>query len=372
MMNEATYIAGIGASAGGLEAITQLVRHLRPELPCAFVILQHHSPNHRSMMVEILSRETQLQVKQVEDGELPMAGVIYVVPSNSNAFIREGKIHLVAATPEVVPKPSINHFLISLATEEGESAIGIILSGTGSDGMSGLRAIQEAGGYTFAQKPETAKYDGMPRSAIEAGVVDHVLSPEDIANGLPALFESALTASETGFRPELIDRLLGLVKGRLNSDFSGYKAGTLMRRIRRREIATGCNDLGTYLEWVESHPEELDRLAKDILISVTSFFRDKEAFEALEEVVRRICKEKQPGSEIRVWVAGCASGEEAYSIAMLFANCLAENLPEYRIQIFATDLDEDALNVARRGIYPAAAMHDIGDRDLNRYFRPVD
>ncbi len=371
-MNEAIYIAGIGASAGGLEAITQLVRYLRPELPCAFVILQHHSPNHRSMMVEILSRETQLAVKEAEDGELPLSGVIYVVPSNSNAFIRERRIHLVAATPEVVPKPSINHFLVSLAAEEAESAIGIVLSGTGSDGMAGLRAIQEAGGYTFAQKPETAKYDGMPRSAIEAGVVDHILAPEEIASRLPALIESALTVREAGFKPEFLDRLLGMVKSRLNSDFSGYKIGTLTRRIRRREVATGCSDLGAYLQWVESHPEELDRLAKDILISVTAFFRDREAFEALEEVVRRICKEKSPGSEIRVWVAGCASGEEAYSIAMLFANCLGEKISEYRIQIFATDLDEDALNVARRGVYPSSAMHEVPQRDLDRYFRPVD
>jgi two-component system CheB/CheR fusion protein len=364
------HIVGIGASAGGLEAITQLISHLRPDLPCAYVVLQHLSPTYRSMMVEILSRETPLKVCEAQHGEVPAAGTIYVVPANHNALIRDGRLQLVPAPPETVPKPSINEFFISLAAEEGESAIGIVLSGTGSDGTAGLRAIQAAGGITLAQAPETAKYEGMPRAAIDAGVVDHVLSPEAIAARLPELIAHTTVASDDA-PPDVLARLLALLKQKLQTDFSGYKVGTLMRRMRRREIATGCADLAAYLDYVEAHPEELEHLARDILISVTAFFRDREAFDALRRAVQEICQRKMPGAEIRVWVAGCASGEEAYSIALLFADVLGERLPQYRVQIFATDLDDEAIEVARRGVYPAAAMSEVPADLLERYFTPV-
>ena len=368
--NGKTYIVGIGASAGGLEAITQLVGLLKPDLPCAYVVLQHLSPSYRSMMVEILGRETSLAVREAAQGDVPQAGTIYVVPANANAMLKDGCLQLVAAGPEVVPKPSVNQFFISLAAEEGEAAIGIVLSGTGSDGTAGLRSIQAAGGFTLVQKPESAKYDGMPRAAIEAGVADHVLTPEEIAKRLPELL--VMPAQGGDLPPDLLDRLLSRLRDKLNFDFSGYKVGTLMRRIRRREIATGNHDLAAYLNWVETHPKELDLLARDILISVTAFFRDRDAFEALRGVVRDICVRKAPGSDVRVWVAGCASGEEAYSIAILFAEALGDRLPQYRVQIFATDLDEEALNVARRGIYPAASMSEVPPDLLERHFRPVN
>ena len=368
---EKSYIVGIGASAGGLEAITQLIGRLKPDLPCAYVVLQHLSPSYRSMMVEILGRETSLAVKEATQGELPQAGTIYVVPSNYNALLREGRLQLVAAPPEVVPKPSINQFLISLAAEEGEAAVGIVLSGTGSDGTAGLRAIQAAGGFTLVQKPETAKYDGMPRAAIEAGVADHALTPEEIAARLPTLLELPEQGPET-LPPDLLERLLARLREKLQFDFSGYKIGTLMRRVRRREIATGTPDLAAYLAWVEANPGELDFLARDILISVTAFFRDRDAFDVLRRAVQEICARKAPGSEVRVWVAGCASGEEAYSVAMLFADALGERLSQYRVQVFATDIDDEALNVARRGVYPAAAMSEIPPDQLERHFRPVN
>ncbi|WP_341744471.1 EAL domain-containing protein [Azonexus hydrophilus] len=364
-------IAGIGASAGGLEAITQLISHLKPDLPCAYVVLQHLSPSYRSMMVEILGRETPLHVKEMEQGDVPEAGVIYVVPANSNALIREGCFCLMTAAPEVVPKPSINQFLISLAAEEGDAAIGIVLSGTGSDGVAGLRAIQAAGGFTLAQRPDSAKYDGMPRAAIEAGVVDHVLTPEEIAAQIPRLLELPPAGSEVEPPPDLLQNLLVSLRDRLQFDFSGYKVGTLMRRIRRRQFATGGEDLAAYLRWVERHPEELELLARDILISVTAFFRDREAFAALRRVVGDIVARKASGSEIRVWVAGCATGEEAYSIAMLFADALGDKQEQYRVQIFATDVDDEALNVARRGVYPAASMSEVGPEQLDRYFKQI-
>lgn len=218
----AVSVAGIGASAGGLEAITQLIVHLKPGLPCAYVVLQHLSPTHRSMMVEILARETSLNVKEMAHGDVPEAGTIYVVPTNTNALFREGRFVLVSAQPEVVPKPSINQFLISLAAEEGESAIGIILSGTGSDGVAGLRAIQAAGGFTLAQKPETAKYDGMPRAAIEAGVVDQILSPEEIAHQFSRLLEVPKGQLVEGGSEDLLHHLLVGLRDRLQFDFSGW------------------------------------------------------------------------------------------------------------------------------------------------------
>jgi two-component system CheB/CheR fusion protein len=323
-------------------------------------------------MVEILSRDTVLRVKEAEQGDVPQRGVIYVVPSNFNALLRDGHITLVHASPQVVPKPSINQFLISLAAEEGEAAIGIVLSGTGTDGTAGLRAIQAAGGFTFAQTPETAKYDGMPRSAVDAGVADHVLSPEEIALHLPKLLTPSPLETEDLHSPALLDQLLRHLRESLNFDFSGYKTGTILRRIQRREVATGNADLAQYLAWVEENPQELELLARDILISVTAFFRDPDAFETLKRSITEICNRKKQSNEIRVWIAGCATGEEAYSIAMLFADALGTRLPECRVQIFATDIDDDALNIARRGVYPAASMTEVPPDMLNRYFRPIN
>ncbi len=366
------HVAGIGASAGGLEAITQLVGALKVDTRCAYVVLQHLSPSYRSMMVEILGRETPLRVKELEQGDVPEAGVIYVVPANSNALYKEGHLVLTAASPEVVPKPSINQFLISLASEEGESAIGVVLSGTGSDGTAGLRAIQAAGGFTLVQQPETAKYDGMPRAAIEAGVADHILPPDRIAKQISELLVHAQSDGDAEHPPaDLYQQLMLQLRERLKFDFSGYKTGTLLRRIRRREAATQSADLAEYLHFIEMHPDELEFLARDILISVTAFFRDRDAFAALNGALQEIVRKKVPGSEIRIWVAGCASGEEAYSIAILLAEALQEKLASHRIQIFATDVDEDALNVARRGVYPAASMTEIPEDLLRQYFRPV-
>ncbi|KAA0875916.1 EAL domain-containing protein [Nitrincola tapanii] len=363
-------LVGIGASAGGLEALTRLVTALAPASHLSFVILQHLSPSHRSMMAEILSRETTLDVVDLEDGTLPRAGVIYVVPSSFNAGLRNECLHLYPAEPERVPKPSINEFFISLAAEKGEAAIGIVLSGTGSDGTAGLRAIQAAGGITIAQTPESAKYRGMPESAIEAGVADFVMSPEEMAARLPALVPERQEDLEP-VAESTVKQLLNLLKERCQVDFSGYKAGTLARRIRRRVVATNHQETQAYLRWVESHPEELELLSRDILISVTSFFRDKEAFLALKEKIKEICEARREDEEIRVWVAGCASGEEAYSIAILFAEVLGERVMYQPVQIFATDIDEDALNTARRGLYPAAALAALVPERLQKFFRPV-
>ncbi len=364
-------VVGIGASAGGLEALGKLVGTLEPDWPLAYVVLQHLSPDHRSMLVDILSRDTALAVQEMVDGDTPRPGTVYVVPARSKALIREGRFRLVNADPEVVPKPSVNEFFISLAAEAGESAIGVVLSGTGSDGTAGLRAIQAAGGLTLAQAPDSAKYTGMPLSAIEAGVADHVLAPVELGQRLGA-FARMRPPGRDELPAELMERLVERVRRRRDIDFSGYKPSTLARRIRRRMVATGNTDVRRYADWVEAHPEELDRLARDILISVTAFFRDPEAFDALAETVRGICREKGEAGSIRVWVAGCATGEEAYSIGILFAEAQREQGLGQTIQVFATDIDEDALDTARRGLYPAAALQALPPDCIERYFHPAD
>jgi len=369
--NPTRYIVGIGASAGGLEAVTLLLSHLDISAPCAYVLLQHLSPTYRSMMVEILARETTLRVKEAESGEIPERGVVIVVPANHNAILKEGRLVLVPAGPEVVPKPSVNQFLISLASEEGESAVGVVLSGTGSDGTAGLRAIQSAGGFTFVQKPETAKYDGMPRAAIDAGVADRILPPDEIAAELGRLGDLRTAPLGGSSRStDSISEILGRLKDHTHIDFSGYKTGSILRRLERRLVATGTGSPESYLSYLDGTPEELDRLSRDILISVTAFFRDKPSFSLLTRIVREITNRKTPGSEIRVWVAGCATGEEAYSIAMLFADMLDGRISQFKIQIFATDIDENALSIARRGVYSAAAMSEVSSDQIRRYFRP--
>lgn len=363
-------VVGIGASAGGLEALSRFVSCVDPSTHLSFVILQHLSPSHKSMMAEILSRDTLLSVVELKDATTPEKATIYVVPSSFNASFKKGILHLQPAEPEVVPKPSINEFFISLAAEVGENAVGVVLSGTGSDGTAGLRSIQAAGGITIAQTPETAKYPGMPQSAIEASVADFVLSPEEIAERLPLLIP-AKTVDIDKVPDTSLNQLLTLLKKHCQVDFSGYKVGTLARRIRRRVVATGHQSTEDYLEWVDSNPDELDLLSRDILISVTAFFRDKEAFAVLREKIQDICNKRSVDEEIRVWVAGCASGEEAYSIAILFAETLGERVLTQPLQIFATDIDDEALNTARRGMYPSAALASLSQDRLKHFFRPM-
>jgi two-component system, chemotaxis family, CheB/CheR fusion protein len=368
------YIAGIGASAGGLEALTLLVGALPAGLNCTFAIVQHLSPHYRSMMVELIGRETAMRVKAVEDGEVPLPGVIYIGPPKWNLLLRNGVFALVEPRPDVAPKPSANLFLKSLADEKGEYAIGVVLSGTGSDGAVGIRAIKANGGMTFAQSPDTAKYASMPQAAINTVAVDYILPPHTIAHEIAQFVQRAPAAPATP--PDVTDtqrfgRLLLEVRRFTKIDFSGYKETTLWRRVRRRMATNRVDTLEEYLDLAVARPEELESLAKDILISVTSFFRDAEAFGRLEAHLKSILEEKPQGSELRVWVPGCATGEEAYTIAIILAELLGEGLRHLNIQIFATDIDVDALNMARRATFPSAALGELSAELVARYFMPV-
>ncbi|MDO9596835.1 MAG: chemotaxis protein CheB, partial [Azoarcus sp.] len=368
------YVVGIGASAGGLEALSALISVLPVDLGIPYVVIQHLSPTHRSMMVQLLGRETEMAVMDVTDGTVPEPNVVYVTPASHNVMLREGRFFLYDAPREAVPRPSVTTFFSSLAADKGEDAIGVILSGTGTDGASGLREIKASGGFTFAQNPDNAKYAGMPQAAIDTGCVDWVLSAEAIAHEI-ALIARSPGAVSIAVKPQTaataLKQLLMRVKHHTRIDFGGYKEGTLWRRIERRMVARHVMSLDDYLALVETDPDELDRLSKDILISVTAFFRDAEAFEALRKSLAAMLQPKQPGDEIRIWVAACATGEEAYSIAILLADILGPKLVHYRVQIFATDIDMNALAVARRGSYAESALADLPPAVVARHFTKV-
>ncbi|HAF45350.1 MAG TPA: PAS domain S-box protein [Gallionellaceae bacterium] len=368
------YLVGIGASAGGLEALSALIAALPTDLGISYVVLQHLSPTHRSMMAQLLGRETAMAVQEVENGIQPEPDTIYVAPASNNVKLKDGCFELIEGPREASPRPSVSMFLTSLAEEKIEDAIGVILSGTGSDGASGLRDIKAAGGYTFAQDPQTAKYTGMPQSAIDTGCVDWVLSPEEIAKEIAIIARSHGTVTVANKPPvgaTTLKKLLIKVKQQTRIDFSGYKEGTLWRRIERRMAACHVNDLDDYLTLVDNNPEELEHLGKDILISVTAFFRDPASFGALRAMLNSILQTKRPGDEIRIWVPACATGEEAYTLAIMLAETLGPNINQFRIQIFATDIDLNALAVARKGSYAESALADLEPGLAIRYFQKV-
>ena len=256
----ACYVVGVGASAGGLDALADFVSALPTGLPCVYVIAQHMAPTHRSLMAEILGRETSLPVQDIGDGVLPEPGMIYVVPAGHNVSFSKGCFKLSSPPPEVSPKPSINQMFQSMAKEFGELAVGIVLSGTGADGTRGLLAIKAGGGLTMAQVPETAKYDGMPRSAIEAQVVDRVLAPEHMGSDLERYTQSPgslVSVDALAYPREELDILFGLVQEHTRIDFSSYKLSTVQRRLQRRMVAANAPTLSDYLEFVKSKPAEL-------------------------------------------------------------------------------------------------------------------
>ena len=369
-VEERNFIVGIGASAGGLEALSDLIGRLPDDLGVPYIVVQHLSPTHRSMMVPLLSRETSMLVKDAEDGEVPLANVIYVTPANWNIIIKDGVMRLLVPGKTVLPKPSATALFNSLAEDKGENAIGVILSGTGSDGAAGIAAIKAAGGFTFAQNPESAKYNGMPQAAISTGCVEWVLTCQGIAEEIAAIARAHGLINRTPKQenaPATMKGLLQMVYKQSKIDFSGYKEATLLRRVERRMAATRLNNLAAYYDYCSKNSDELIKLSKDILISVTAFFRDRNSFEGLRKILAEIISEKQIGDEIRIWVPGCATGEEAYSIAILLSDLLSEKISDYRIQIFATDIDMGAMTVGRKGIYSETSLGEVSQETVTRY-----
>lgn len=368
---ERNFIVGIGASAGGLEALSDLISALPDDLGVPYIIVQHLSPTHRSMMVPLLARETSMLVKDAEDGETPLANVIYVTPANWNIILKDGVMRLLVPGKTILPKPSATALFNSMAEERGEDAIAVILSGTGSDGAAGIAAIKAAGGFTFAQDPEAAKYSGMPQAAISTGCVEWVLSCKGIAEEITAIARAhgvINRATKQENAPATMKGLLQMVYKHSKIDFSGYKEATLSRRVERRMAANRLSNLAAYFEYCSKNPEELNKLSKDILISVTAFFRDRNSFDGLRKSLAEIIAGKESGDEIRIWVPACATGEEAYSIGILLSDLLGGKISDYRIQIFATDIDMDAMAVARKGVYSESSLVEVSADTTARYF----
>ena len=368
----APVIVGIGASAGGLEALQAFVRSLKPGGQFTYVVAQHLSPHHRSMLMELLARETELPVVELTRAQLPQADTIYITPPNKHVEVSAGGLTVRTPKLKIGPQPSVDVFFASLALECGERAIGIVFSGTGSDGARGVQAIKAAGGITCAQD-DSAKYDGMPRAAMATGCVDLVLSPAEVGEELPLLLdqgERELLQDKSGFSPGTYEEIVSIIRTRTQIDFSDYRSSTILRRISRRMKMLRLETLEDYRDYLKSESPEADILTGELLIRVTSFFRDEPAFDKLNRIVEKIVRSNSNGGDIRAWVPGCATGEEAFSLAMLFLEAIRKSGSGARLQIFATDLDEKALALARRGVFPPSIGEQMKAGLLRRYFAP--
>ncbi len=367
------HVVGIASSAGGLEALSLLVQNLPTQAHAIYVVAQHMSPTHKSVLTSLISRETTLPIVELSGVIEPVPGTIYVTPPNSDVVYVEGKLKLCSPGGHTAsPKPSADRLFKSIAEACGENGVAIVLSGTGSDGSYGVQSIREAGGITIAQEPTSAKYDGMPASAIETGCTDLTLIPEQIGQHFekilahPRNLELLRPAID---QPSKLGELIGILFARTHVDFANYKENMLNRRISRRLAALGIDEYDRYVDYCRSNVDEVDALHRDLLISVTRFFRDPDQFKKLHEQMRRRIHDR-PSGQIRVWVAGCATGEEAYSIAIMIAEILGgiQELTKANVQIFATDIDQNAIDIARRGVYPISAAQDIPDKYLSEYF----
>ena len=375
-------IVGIGASAGGLEAYEAFFRQLPPDSGFAFVLVPHLDPDHASLLTEILQRSTAMPVVEAADHLTVAADTVYVIPPNRGMAIRNGQLCVsIPASPRGLRMP-IDAFLRSLADDQGDRAIGIVLSGTGTDGTLGLRAIHCVGGITLVQEPASAKFPGMPESAIGAGYATCVLPVADMASvllagaGQPALRQrSPATRAATGTTEATeateaeLDAVLKLLYAATGHDFSHYKKGTVGRRLARRMLQQQLCHVDEYLDYLGAHPDEARALFKDLLINVSSFFRDPEAFAVLgQQILPQLLADKPAGYVLRIWVAGCASGEEAYSIAIQVREFMDQTQQAFKVQIYGTDLDEESIAVARAGFYPPNIAADLTPQRLQRFF----
>ena len=368
-------IVGLGASAGGLEALEQFFRAVPAGIGMAFVVVQHLDPNHPSILTEILQRSSLLPVLEVQDQMQVEADHVYVIPPNRDLAILHRVLQLHEPIEARGHRLPIDGFLRSLAEDQAENSAGIILSGTGSDGTLGLRAIYGAGGLCLAQDIATARYDGMPSSAIAAGYVNRILVPDAMPQTLLETFRSAahLPAAVKRAPSSGLNRILMLLRATTGHDFSLYKISTVGRRIERRMTQHGIADADAYARYLKEHPAELQTMFRELLINVTSFFRDPLAFEVLKTtVLKDLLASKADGDGLRIWVAGCASGEEAYSIAILLRELMDEIHTDVKVQLYATDLDDDAITTARLGFYPVNIAQDLTPERLGRFFRRED
>ena len=377
-------IVGIGGSAGGFEAAMELLKHLPATTGMAFVVVQHLDPHHASRLASLLGRVTRMPVMEVSKRVKPEPNVVYVQPPNKCVVCQNGALNLVQRTERL--NLAIDQFFESLAEEQGSRAIGVVLSGSGSDGTAGLRAIKAAGGLTYAQDEQSAKFPSMPRHAMVSGSVDAALPPAEIAREICRIADHPyiqLPAKDGDAPPpailiaENIDelgRIFLTLRQHTGVDFANYKQSTLQRRIHRRMALHRIEDLGRYARLLRDDPKETRALFNDLLINVTRFFRDPRAFEALKKrfIPALMKTKKKRQAELRVWVPGCATGEEVYSLAICILEALGRSASTTRIQVFGTDLSEMAIDRARLGVYSSAIEKDLSDRRLRRFFKKLD
>ena len=370
-------VVGIGASAGGLAAFeaffTGMPEGKDPDM--AFVIVQHLAPDYHSILTEIIQRYTKMKVFEVEDGMTVKPSCIYIIPPNQNMALFNGILQLFDIPQSKGLNMPIDFFFKSLAKDQHEKAVCIILSGTGSDGTLGLRAVKGEGGLAIVQSPDTTEYDGMPESAIATGLVDYQLPPNEMAKQLISFVTHIKVISNKRKEPVLTNnenthkKIFLLIRNHTGHDFSKYKPSTIDRRIERRMAVHRVETMADYIKYLQVTPGEIHALFQDLLIGVTSFFRDEDAFNKLEEVIiPKLFEGKPAGSTIRVWCAGCSTGEEAYSMAILLQEHLEKIKESYQIQVFATDIDEHAINISRAGLYPSSIITDLTKDRIERFF----
>ncbi len=366
---EPKYIIAIGASAGGMEEINTFFEHT-PLDGVAYVIVQHLSPDFKSRMVELLSRHSQLAVKEAIQGIAVCTNVVYLIPNDKFMTIKNNRLYLTDKNKIRGPHLTINTFFNALAADNGKRAIGVILSGMGSDGSEGIKSIKEAGGMIIARDPEFSEFNSMPTNAIATDMVDFILEPEF----MPQAIESYVSHNEkilSGNKSDekTITDIIAYIREKLPFDFSDYKLTTILRRTKRRAASLNIYDLENYLAFLKDTPEELKALAKDFLISVTSFFRDADGFEVIQKtVLPQLLENLEPHDEIKLWIAGCATGEEAYSVAILLKELLKGKFRDTIVKIFATDIDAPALVYAGKGVYPPDKMKGVSSERLKKYF----
>jgi len=373
-------IVGIGASAGGLEALDIFLKNVPEDCGMAFVIVQHLDPTQRGILVQLLQRATTMQVAQVKDRMRVKPNRVYVIPPNKTLSILHGVLHLLDyLSPRGLRLP-IDFFFRALADDQQENSIGVILSGMGSDGTLGLRAIKEKAGVVFVQEPTSAKFDGMPRSAIDAGLADVIAPVEELPDKISAYLHHVPLITKTGHPDEYtgqsaLEKVVILLRGQTGHDFSLYKKSTIYRRIERRMGLQRIDKIADYVRFLQENAQEVEFIFHDLLIGVTSFFRDPEAWQQLKaEVLPALFAGCTSNQALRAWIPACSTGEEAYSLAILFKETLEELKPikHITLQIFATDLDQQAIDKAREGVFPANIAADVTAERLDRFFVKVD
>ena len=380
-INNRFFVVGIGASAGGLRALEEFFENMPTDSGAAFVVIQHLSPDFKSLMKELLERRTPMAIYRVTDGMVLDANSVYLIPPGKNLVLENNQLRLLEQ--EERNRHGLNFpidiFLESLARNYADRAVGVILSGTGSDGTNGLRAINESGGFALVQDPASAEFDGMPRTAIATGIVDRVLAPQALAEAIFQLTQSPidrhnLSRSESAFLDSFkLQRIASILAKHEQVDFSHYKISTLSRRIHRRCLISGCHKLEDYVRLLEISQEERITLRHDLLISVTQFFRDRQAWQFLENhTIPQMIDQANPGEELRFWVTACATGQEAYSLAILLDEAVEKSAKDVRVKIFATDLDKEALDKATQGIYPDTIANEMSAEKLQAYFIQKD